>query len=183
MLPHDGLARQRTDIGEKAEVFVNRRDGALVTVRPIRDYPDLAYTGFMLESSRITLPILTALPHTQAIYLFGSAASGALRPDSDVDIAVLLPAALARRVGNLSGSELRLALESGLSRDVDLINLRQAPTVFQNQIIVDGRRIHCADEGAADEFEMHVLSLYQKLQAERAGILADGLSSGRFLGP
>ena len=137
----------------------------------------------MLESSRITPPILAALPDTQAIYLFGSAASGALRPDSDVDIAVLLPAVLARRVGNLGGSDLRLALESRLSRDVDLINLRQAPTVFQNQIIVDGRRIHCADEGAAEEFEMHVLSLYQKLQAERAGVVADGLSSGRFLGP
>lgn len=35
----------------------------------------------------------------------------------------------------------------------------------------------------ADEFEMLVLSLYQKLNEERAAILNEGLRSGKFYDP
>lgn len=42
------------------------------------------------------------------------------------------------------------------------------------------RRIYCGDLYAADEFEMLVLSFYQKLNEERAEVLAEGLRSGRF---
>lgn len=135
----------------------------------------------MIQYTEITRSIVDALPETQAIYLFGSAASGDMRTDSDVDIAVLLPPDVARRAGNLSGNDLHLALESRLSRDVDLINLREASTVFQKEVVVNGQRILCTDIDAADTFEMHVLSLYQKLHDERAEILAEGRSSGRFL--
>jgi len=79
------------------------------------------------------------------------------------------------------GSTLHLELEDKLRKDVDLIDLRQSSTVLQKEVIGSGRRIYCGDAAGADEFEMHVLSLYQKLKAERAGILAEGLSSGRFL--
>lgn len=77
-------------------------------------------------------------------------------------------------------SDLRFALQDLLKKDVDLINLRLAPTVFQKEIILAERRIFCADRYAADEFEMRVLSFYQKLNQERAGIMAEGLRSGRF---
>ncbi len=42
------------------------------------------------------------------------------------------------------------------------------------------RRIFCADNYVADEFEMLALSLYQKLNEERAELLAEGLRSGSF---
>lgn len=63
---------------------------------------------------------------------------------------------------------------------MDLINLREVSTVFQKEIIAADRRIHTGNAYAADEFEMLVLSFYQKLSEERAGILAEGLRSGRF---
>ena len=137
----------------------------------------------MVELSNIVDSILRDLPETQAVYLFGSAARDTLLPSSDLDLAVLLPPLEAQRVGNLSGGSLHLSLESMLSRDVDLINLREASTVFQKEIITGGRLLLCRDAGAADEFEMHVLSLYQKLNAERADIIRDGCSSGHFLKP
>ncbi len=124
--------------------------------------------------------LLTAYPDTQAIYLFGSYGTENEWPDSDVDIALLLPPDEAKKVGTLMMGELRFALESFLKKDVDLINLRQVSTVFQKEIILAERRIFCADEYAADEFEMLVLSLYQKLNEERAEVLAEGLRSGRF---
>ncbi|MCZ7670644.1 MAG: hypothetical protein M5U34_27580 [Chloroflexi bacterium] len=41
------------------------------------------------------------------------------------------------------------------------------------------RRIFCADEYAADEFEMLTLSYYQKLNEERREILAEFARTGR----
>ena len=135
----------------------------------------------MIDRELIVRRILDGLPQAQAVYLFGSSATGAMRGDSDIDIAVLLPPAIAREAGTLAGQPLHLGLESALSCDVDLINLREAPTVFQKEIVIEGDRMFCADEAAADEFEMLVLSFYQKLNAERAGILAEGMASGHFL--
>ena len=77
-------------------------------------------------------------------------------------------------------SDLRFELESLLKKDVDLINLRQANTVFQKEIIMEGRRVFDADEYGTDEFEMLTISYYQKLNAERAEILQEVSASGRF---
>lgn len=115
--------------------------------------------------------ILAALPETQAIYLFGSAAAGRLRDDSDVDVAVLLAHARAKELGSLALSDLAFDLMKTLRRDVDLINLRLASTVLQKQVIENGIVLFCADEFAKDEFEMLTISFYQKLNEERAGIL------------
>jgi len=119
-------------------------------------------------------------PAAQAIYLFGTYGTTDEWPDSDVDIALLLPPDEAERGGHMALSNARVAIERLLGKDVDLINLRQVSTVFQKEIIMAERRIFCADAYAADEFEMLVLSYYQKLSEERADVLAEGLRSGRF---
>lgn len=116
----------------------------------------------------------------QAIYLFGSFDTEQEWPNSDADIALLLPAEEAKQVGSLQASALHDDLEVLLNRNVDLINLRRVPTVLQKEIIAADRRIFCADPYAADEFEMLVMSFYQKLNEERAEVLAAGLGEGRF---
>jgi predicted nucleotidyltransferase len=131
----------------------------------------------MDENAGITRTILNHTPAVQAIYLFGSYGTVDEWPDSDVDIALLLPPAQAQRTRMDSAL---LGLERLLGKDVELINLRQVSTVFQKEIIMAERRIFCADPYAADEFEMLVLSRYQKLNEERADILAEGLRSGSF---
>lgn len=134
----------------------------------------------MREYDEIVRIILAHYPAAQAIYLFGTFGTGDEWPDSDVDIAVLLPPDEAKRTDHLALSRARLALEQLLRKDVDLINLRQVSTVLQKEITMAERRIFCADAYAADEFEMLVMSLYQKLNEERAEVLAEGLRSRRF---
>ena len=124
--------------------------------------------------------VLKHHPDVQAIYLFGSYGTENEWPDSDVDLAVLLPPVKAKATGSLALSPLWLELEQALGKSVDLINARQVSTVFQKEIIMADRRIYCGDRYAADEFEMLVLSFYQKLNQERAEVLAEGLRSGRF---
>ena len=134
----------------------------------------------MCEHATIIDAIRTHYPHVQAVYLFGSYGTEEQWPDSDADIALLLPPDEAKPTGNLAMTDLHAALGGLLGKEVDLINLRLVSTVFQKEIIMAERRIFCADQYAADEFEMLVLSFYHKLNEERAEVMAEGLKSGRF---
>jgi predicted nucleotidyltransferase len=119
------------------------------------------------------------LPETQAIWLFGSLVAGTHRPDSDIDLAVLLPPG--RRPDAFDLFQLRRELAELAGREVDLVPLREAAVAFSNEIVSSGARIWEGSAKAAAEFEMHTLSLWQKLNEERAGILEDVLATGRVL--
>ncbi len=125
----------------------------------------------MNGNDNIVRVILDGYPAAQAIYLYGSYGTADEWPDSDVDIAVLLPPDTAKQAAPLAFSKVRTALVQLLGKDVELINLRLASTVFQKEIIMAERRIFCADLYAADEFEMLVLSFYQELNQNRQEIL------------
>ena len=129
----------------------------------------------------ITAPILAAYPDTQAVYLYGTWGTEYQRPGSDVDVAVLLPHATARSVDFWEWCRLSAEVASVAKVErADLINLHAVSVILRKEIIVAERRIYCADENAADEFEMLTLSFYQELNRERREIVASGLSTGRF---
>lgn len=133
---------------------------------------------YRAAKAHIIEDVLAHYPATQGIYLFGSFATADERADSDVDIALLLPPDEAERAGQLVLSDLHQQLSRTLGRDVDLLNARLVSTVFQKAIIF-GELIYCADRYAVDEFEMLTLSYYQKLNEERAEILAEFQRTGR----
>jgi predicted nucleotidyltransferase len=134
-----------------------------------------------MSSEAIVKTVLSYYPEVEAIYLFGSYLTPDQQQDSDVDLAVLFPHEKAKLFKYLAMSDCRHALEKILKSTVDLINLRTVNTVFQNEIIHQGRIIYQQNEYVVDEFEMQVISSYQKLNEERAGILEDILESGRIL--
>jgi predicted nucleotidyltransferase len=140
----------------------------------------LAYYPLMAFEVIISA-ILRHHPRVQGVYIFGTFATAMERPDSDLDIALLLPPAEARKEKPFAFSACRDELESLTRRSVDLINLRETNTVFQNEIITEGQLIYVADEASIDAFEMNVLSAYQKLNEERADILKEIEVSGRVL--
>jgi predicted nucleotidyltransferase len=118
-------------------------------------------------------------PRVEAISLFGSYAQGTPWPQSDIDLAVLLPAALARNEPPMALSPCVSELSMKLRRDIDLVNLRQVSTVFQNEIIHTGRWIYVTNEEAVLAFEMQVLSAHQKLNEERADLIESFLTTKR----
>ena len=134
----------------------------------------------MTVQAQMVETVLSDYPDTQAIYLFGSWGTEDEWPSSDVDMAVLLPPLRAKAVDFWGWNDLAMRLGSIAHKSVDLLNVRRVSTVFQKEVIMADRRIYCADEYAADEFEMLTLSFYQKLNQERAEVLAEGLRSGRF---
>lgn len=74
---------------------------------------------------------LAHYPTVQGIYLFGSYGTADERPDSDIDIALLLTPGDAEQAGHLALSDLHLQLSAALGRDVDLLNARLVSTVFR----------------------------------------------------
>jgi len=123
--------------------------------------------------------ILEHYPAAQAVYLFGTYGTADEWPDSDVDIAVLLPPEEARRQPQLMLTPCHYALADALGKPVDLLNAREVSTVFQKEIVESGRLLYCADDDAVAEFEMLTLSYYQKLNEERRAILESFQQTGR----
>ncbi|MDQ6970171.1 MAG: nucleotidyltransferase domain-containing protein [Mariprofundus sp.] len=139
--------------------------------------------GFVVnhEKQQLIQTCLAHLPFIQAIYLFGSWATVDEKASSDIDIALLFPVQEARKLSGLYTTPLHQALEKLFSKNIDLINLRQVSTVLQKEVISAEQRIYCADNNAADEFEMLTISYYQKLNEERADILQSFYASGRAI--
>ena len=141
----------------------------------------ISYSSTGWTTAKIVNQILSTHPHAQAIYLYGTWGTEYQRSDSDLDIAVLLPHAEARAVDFWKWAELSVELfRIAGTQKSDLINLRTVPVILRKEIIAADRRIYCADENAADEFEMLTISFYQKLNEERREIVESGLRAGRF---
>jgi predicted nucleotidyltransferase len=104
-----------------------------------------------------------------AAYLLGSGARGCLRPDSDLDLA-LLPAR-----GRVISAEDRLSLAADLEelagRPVDLGVLSTANLVYAKEAVAHGVLIFERDPSARARFAMLVLSMYASLQESRREVL------------
>jgi len=101
------------------------------------------------------------------IIVFGSAFSGRMLPESDIDIAFLSEKELSAYDVFMIGQEL-----AGLfCRDVDLVDLKLASTVFQARVITTGKVIYCNDDTRRMLFEMVTLKKYARLNEERRHIM------------
>jgi uncharacterized protein len=130
-----------------------------------------------MNQTAIVQKLQAQVPHLLAIYAFGSRIQGNARPDSDLDLAILVagyaqPLALwtlADEVAEIAGCS------------VDLLDLRAASTVMQYQIITNGQRWWARDAQAA-LFEAAVLSEKTALDTARAGVLTDIQKEGTIYG-
>lgn len=133
---------------------------------------------------RIKRIVLDAHPDAQAIYLYGTWGTAYQRPDSDIDVAVLLPHGAAMRADRWQWHLLAVEIADAVGAEhADLINLRRADTSLQAEILRTGRLTYNGDDDARLAFEALVLSMYQKLNAERAVIRAAILESSRVPTP
>jgi predicted nucleotidyltransferase len=113
--------------------------------------------------------------------VFGSAARGPLRPDSDVDVAVELRAGAPREVAALGAFVARL--ESAAGRPVDLVLLDAAPPPVAYRAFRDGRLLVERDHAALSARKARALLDYLDFKPveERcaAGVLRAARAGGR----
>ncbi len=117
------------------------------------------------------------LPGLLAVYAFGSRVQATARPDSDLDMAVLVEG----YADVLLLWELAGALAEVAGATVDLLDLRAASTVMQYQIVTTGQRWWERDSQAA-LYEAAILSEKTALDSARAGLLADIRERGNIYG-
>ena len=106
---------------------------------------------------------LAAQPDVLAAYLFGSYARGDARPDSDVDLAVLLST-----TDEMERFERRLELIGAVGevlgrRSADLVVLNDSPPLLTHQVLTHGRLIAERDRMARVEFEVRAGKIYADL--------------------
>lgn len=123
---------------------------------------------------REVVNVLKTSVSPQLIYLFGSTAKGTSHAESDLDIAFLSTVTL----DEYEVFMLAQQLASKINRDVDLVDLRKASTVFQGQIVATGKILYSTDEQTRMNYEMKVLKMYAKLGEERKLIIDDIEESG-----
>lgn len=115
--------------------------------------------------------IIDRYPTASAIYLFGSRATGQHKLNSDWDIGLLITEKLLpQERWNLSETLCEL-----LNSQVDLVELLQASTVLQMQVITTGKILFHKQPIKAN-FEMQVFSMYGRLQESRGKIIEQFIS-------
>ena len=129
------------------------------------------------EIDKVIQLIVEQIPSVLVIYLFGSQANVMGSPESDVDLAFLTP--FESKVNPIELYQLKENLEILLGKDVDFIHLNQASIVFQFQITTTAKQLYVKDASLVLRYEALVLSMYQRLQEERQGILNEIISSGK----
>ena len=112
------------------------------------------------------------------IYLFGSSCTNNFRDDSDIDIAYLSD----NESSDYEIFMLSQELADLLRRDVDLIDLKKASTVFKAQVLGGGKVIFCNDANRRMYFEMRSLKEYALLNEERKMVLESIKQRGTIYG-
>jgi uncharacterized protein len=126
----------------------------------------------ILAIARDTL--LAALPDAWAIYVFGSFARAEEWPDSDLDLAVLLPPGR----GIETPLDLMSRLAMAINRDADIVDLRRAGDVLRREVLNDGRTIHVAEPDQVLAWEAAAMSRYARHREEIRDILEDFRRTG-----
>ena len=105
----------------------------------------------------------------QAAYIFGSVASGRIRPGSDVDVAVML----GQKSQRLGAIDYRLKLAAEISStvgrsDVDLVILNEASPVLAHQVLSKGQLVFERSASARVEFQVRTVNAYLDTEPMRA---------------
>jgi len=109
------------------------------------------------------------IPGLIAIYIFGSMADNSATPGSDIDIAFLT----FQKISAVEKWKIQEELASKLNQDVDLIDLKDATTILQTEVIEKGILIYSGDSYQVNHFEMITYSMYADLNESRQDILND----------
>ncbi|MGL6066010.1 MAG: type VII toxin-antitoxin system MntA family adenylyltransferase antitoxin [Cetobacterium sp.] len=103
----------------------------------------------------------------ETIYVFGSYASGKTHNKSDIDIAFLSK----NKIGKYDIFMKAQEISSSVNKEIDLVDLKDSSTVFQNEVVKNGIVILDGDIIKRQKFEVLVLKKYIELNELRKDII------------
>jgi predicted nucleotidyltransferase len=126
----------------------------------------------------IVKSLLKQYPDLVAIYLFGSMVQENLRPDGDIDLAILPR----KPLDSFTKWKLAQELSILLHHEADLIDLLKASTVMRVQVISKGICLYEGNKIKKEIFENYVYSAYARLNEERREIIENIKKRGKVYG-
>jgi predicted nucleotidyltransferase len=108
-------------------------------------------------------------PRILSAYVLGSAVSGRMRPESDLDIAVLPVAGGPLSQGDISELSATLSLTAGRVVDVGILSSRNL--IYASEALLKGRRFFCRDTFQTDLAVATLLGLAARFKFERREII------------
>ena len=108
-------------------------------------------------------------PRILSAYVLGSAVSGRMRPDSDLDIAILPVAG--KTLSQMDLMDLSASLSLAAGRNVDLGVLSSQNLIYASEVILKGERLFCRDAFQADLAAATLLGLAARFEFERREIV------------
>ena len=119
------------------------------------------------EDTKIIVEYLKHKLKPKFIYLFGSFAKGEGRDDSDIDIAIYTDEKISAYEFFIIANNLSFKV----SRDVQIVDLKDIDTVFASQIVGNREELYCNDEILKANYNIRTFKEYAKLNEERQIIL------------
>ena len=132
-----------------------------------------------VDLSEITGYLTKQIPNLQAIYLFGSYASGDQTNVSDIDLALLM-------AGKMTPSKLaeisyQLAILLKIDQ-VDLVDLKAVNVIFQEEILKTGQRIATLNWCACEIYEDYIYCKAMEFREWRKPWIAEIMARGSIYG-
>ncbi len=113
-------------------------------------------------------PVFRKHSWVAAAFILGSAARDALRPESDIDLALLpLPD---YRPTPFDCTDMAVEIESILSRNIDLGVLKTDNVIYAKEAYLSGRCVYSQNDFYRDLFGATIMGLYAQLREERKEI-------------
>jgi predicted nucleotidyltransferase len=112
--------------------------------------------------------VLASKPEIVAAYVFGSVAAGRARPDSDIDIGILVDSNALPR--NPLTYRLRLMRDLGaaLERfDVEVVLMNEAPPALAQNIVARGKLVFERSRAARIAFQLRTFNLFMDTEPFR----------------
>ena len=88
----------------------------------------------VIKSDPVIKKVFKKFPEIEIVTLFGSASKGQLQQDSDIDIAV----AANRKLSSEMRTDIYMALEQSLARDIDIIDLNAVNGLILQKALCSG---------------------------------------------
>ena len=127
----------------------------------------MAQLGHKALLDRVREVLLSREPEIIAGYIYGSYARAESGPQSDLDLAVLLPPGT-HLVDKLA---LMAALSRQVHREVDVVNLREAGLDLIREVLRDGHKLFDRDKDHTLAWEAERMTDYSEFNPRRAELL------------
>ena len=118
-------------------------------------------------TDQLIAAIKSELPDAMAAWLYGSAATGNMNAESDIDVAVLLPFSDARKTSWSLRAQAQ-ALTERWDRKVDLVSFANVSCVLQKEVLMAGKPLFSEDALFVGNAELQALSQYREFNERNA---------------